>query len=108
MTEKLFVYGPLGIICAILIVAVVYMYRALDAERKARDEQAAKHQQDMLVFQERYITKAETWMKQYYDQADAHDETLRATKELFDQVMKMQQQGASPQLPPRRTGGGGG
>jgi transketolase len=119
MTEKLFVYGPLGIFCAILIVAVIYMYRALDEERKARDAQAVvfdnqiaamndKHQKAMETFQERYITKAETWMKQYYDLADAGEENQRANREMFEQFMQ-HMQGKAPQLQTRRpTGGSGG
>lgn len=95
LTEKLYVYGPLGIICALLILAVGYLYISCQNERRQHEAdlkaERDKHAQEMGVFQERYVTKAESWMKQYFDLASAQDDTMSAQKELFEQLMKQAQ-----------------
>ncbi len=60
ISKALLVYGPLGIIALVSMYIAVRMYRDLIAERKS-------HAEDMHAFQDRYITKAESWMQQYYE-----------------------------------------
>jgi hypothetical protein len=58
--KVLLVYGPLGAVCVISMLMTTKLYRDLIAERKA-------HSEEMRAFQERYITKADTWMSQYHE-----------------------------------------
>jgi Ca2+/Na+ antiporter len=92
MTEKLYVYGPLGIFCAILVVAVIYLYKASVENQKAAEAAIKalneKHQAEMNTFQERYITKAESWAKQYFDLATASDATMKSWKQFVDDVTR--------------------
>ena len=60
ISKALLVYGPLGILALVATAIAVRMYRDLVAERKS-------HADDMHAFQDRYITKAESWMQQYYE-----------------------------------------
>ncbi len=60
LSKVLLVYGPLGILALVATAIAVRLYRDLVAERKT-------HAEDMRAFQDRYITKAESWMSQYYE-----------------------------------------
>ena len=78
-------YGPLGLLCLILMYAVIALYRSKDALQKAKDAQAKQYDEriDRLVtahreevqrnaeackaetqqLMQRHITKAETWVE---------------------------------------------
>lgn len=58
--KSLLVYGPLGATCAVSMLISLKLYKDLAAERKACRE-------EMHALEERYITKADTWMTQYHE-----------------------------------------
>ena len=60
---KLIIYGPLGVICAILLYAVVKLYKKNEELNKA------------------YIEKAEFWTDQYHD-------LLKETNALVDRLIQ--------------------
>ena len=74
LAPKLFVYGPLGIICVILLYAVIKLYQA--KEKLALDKDAAlekkddalekirvEHRTEMQALVDRHIAKAEKWVE---------------------------------------------
>lgn len=121
LTEKLYVYGPLGIICGILLIAVAYLYKASVADREKHDAIVAaerakydatiaaertKHQEEMKLFQERYVSKAESWMKQYYELQEAKDDIDRAHTDAFEAATKQMQALIDSLTRGKRVGGG--
>lgn len=110
LTEKLYVYGPLGIICAVLLLAVAYLYKANVADRDKYDTTIAaerdKHQEEMKLFYERYVAKADSWMKQYYELTEAQDDTNRARTEAFEAATKQMQSLIESLARGKRVGGG--
>jgi len=82
LAESLLVYGPLGVIsCASLFIAV-FKDRQLTKERQEflakLEELNHKHQEEMQSLEERYITKAETWMTKYHEISVAQASVLEA------------------------------
>ena len=90
MEEKivgsLFIYGPLGVICVILTIALTRLYKDIAAERKENattmakerkefaDQLAAErkqHHDDMVTMQDKYIETSKTMMEKYHQLADA-------------------------------------
>ena len=71
---KLLIYGPLGVICVILLIAVVTLYRTLSAERAAKDAKL-----DQL--NEHYVEKAEFWMDKYH-------QLLQQTNSIVDKFIQ--------------------
>lgn len=76
------VYGPLGVIALVSLWVSLKMYRDLTKERadflakhealtsqcRAEVQELARlHKEEMHALEERYITKAETWMQKYHD-----------------------------------------
>lgn len=72
------VYGPIGVLAAIAITAVVKLYRDRERDRRTHvkqllDERAsfakqlAEERAAYERLEERYITKAEKWMDKYQD-----------------------------------------
>ena len=60
VSKLLIVYGPLGVMALVAMLIAVRLYRDLHTERK-------EHAEEMKTIQERYITKAETWMGKYQE-----------------------------------------
>lgn len=77
---KLIVYGPLGIITLLMIIVTIQLYRDREADRKAHTAQLAaeraEHTAQMKVMEDKYVTKAESWMQKYHDLADAQNKVL--------------------------------
>jgi len=53
-------YGAFGITTLVALLMTMRMYRDREVERK-------QNREEMHALEERYITKADTWMKQYYE-----------------------------------------
>jgi hypothetical protein len=66
---QLVVYGPLGVLCVILIFALLGLYRA--KEKMSTDYQVQitklqdQHRDEMRTMMERHIVKAETWNEKW-------------------------------------------
>ena len=71
IASVLLVYGPLGLGWLILLFVAWRLYRDLSAERAAN----AKAMHEM---EERYILKAETWMREYHELSKAMNLVLEA------------------------------
>ncbi len=76
--EKLFAYGPLGVIAVLFAVLWYRKDVQLTTERK-------EHAQEMRELEGRYITKAETWVAKYQDLAQAQDSTIKALRAFLDE-----------------------
>lgn len=81
------VHGPLGVMA---MVAGWIAWRMYKDNGKLRDEQKetlAKlhedHKNEMKALEERYITKAETWMAQYHELARAQTSVMDSIERRF-------------------------
>jgi hypothetical protein len=72
----LLVYGPLGIISLISLMAAWKLYRDREADR-ARYVEAQKE------WEARYVTKAETWMMQYHELAKSMNAVVEALNRRY-------------------------
>lgn len=70
------VYGPLGLITTICIVAVIVMYRDMRKERQG-------HQAEMKALEERYITKTEQNMEKYHVLAESMNRLLESVMKRY-------------------------
>jgi PHP family Zn ribbon phosphoesterase len=78
VVPKLLVYGPLGIICVVLLYAVIALFKA--KEKQAKEAAAAleklrkeyqdeinslieTHKEEQNTLMQRHISKAETWVE---------------------------------------------
>jgi len=99
VAEKLFVYGPLGLLAGVCLLAAVRMFLLLSKERARFDadlkeqisahqkevrEQDASHASELKALEERFISKAETWMQKYHEMASSQDATIKGLKNLVD------------------------
>lgn len=78
-------YGLLGVVCALFGVIAFSKDKQLTKERleymtklEAKD---AEHKSEMHALEERYITKAETWMGKYH-------ELMGSMNEVMEQLTK--------------------
>lgn len=80
ISKALIIYGPLGIFCAVFLLGYIQKDRAMVIMQKEfLEKQEAlqrSHSEEMKVLEERYITKAETWMEKYRERADAQHQLL--------------------------------
>lgn len=88
--EKLYIYGPLGFLAAASLIAAAYLFLVLAKERVRFDnaikEVLKQHQVEMQALLERYISKSETWMAKYHEMAESQDMTIKALKQLVDDM----------------------
>ena len=88
VTAKLVVYGPLGILALVGLVAAVWMFRLVIAERKAHTVEVQKLNEEnrkaLIAWEERYIAKAETWMQQYHELAKSMNAVLESLTKRRD------------------------
>lgn len=69
IASQLFLYGPLGVICVILLGGCVYLY--LQKDKREREYQAEirqlqdRHRDELKIMMERHIAKSETWNDKY-------------------------------------------
>lgn len=82
VTSTLLVYGPLGVITLLAIFVAVQKDRELTKDRKSfldKQECLAKaHKEEMHSLEERYVTKAESWMQQYHELAHSMNAVAEA------------------------------
>lgn len=93
VVPKLLIYGPLGVICVILLFGLIALFKAKEKQSKddedAREnlrreyqakerEMVAKHQEEMNVMMQRHITKAENWVEKGNDLATTLNKTLES------------------------------
>lgn len=81
LSEKLLVYGPLGIMTMISIIVAVVLFKLLIKERAAHDK-------EMQALSEKFIEKSEIWMSKYNEQAMSQDVTIKALKGLVDDLRR--------------------
>lgn len=78
-------YGLLGVVCALFGVIAFSKDKQLTKERLEYMEelkaQAAAHKAEMHALEERYITKAETWMAK-------HHELMASMNDVMDRLEK--------------------
>lgn len=90
IANAILVYGPLGVIAFLAIIVAVQKDRELTKERNSflskQEELMANHQKEMQALEERYVTKAETWMNKYHELAMSQNSTIGALKSLVDQL----------------------
>ena len=88
VTAKLVVYGPLGILALVGLVAAYWMFRIVTAERKAHAVEVQKLNEEnrkaLIAWEERYIAKAETWMQQYHELAKSMNAVLESLTKRRD------------------------
>jgi len=80
--KTLLVYGPLGLFCALSLAGYLRKDRAMvKMQKDFLDKQEAlmkSHKEEMAQMQERYITKAETWMEKYRERSEAQSNVIDA------------------------------
>ncbi len=80
--KTLLVYGPLGLFCALSLAGYLQKDRAMvKMQKDFLDKQEAlmkSHKEEMAQMQERYITKAETWMEKYRERSEAQSNVIDA------------------------------
>lgn len=80
-------YGLLGVVCLVALWFALKKDREAKALSEEKDElhkhysermekQATDTKSEIIALEERYITKAETWMQQYHANAGAQTEAL--------------------------------
>lgn len=73
-------HGLLGVVTLIALWFAFKKDREATALHEAHAESTAAlnatHKSEMEALQERYITKAETWMSKYHEMADSQNEVL--------------------------------
>jgi hypothetical protein len=79
--------GLFGVVAALAISFGWRMYRDRIASEKASQERIDKltkdHQLEMQALEQRYITKAETWMQQFHDLARSGFEVADAVERRY-------------------------
>jgi len=83
VATKLIVYGPLGIFCFLLMLAVIYLYR--EKEKQSTQHQldtkqlTESYKEELNALMQRHIAKAETWV----DKGNELATNLHAVLESF-------------------------
>lgn len=118
-TKILVVYGPLGLMTLLAIALAVVLWRTWDGDRKAAKElmsvhaeQLARlntaraeqlenlqreHKDEMKMFADRYMAKAESWATKWQENAEAQMDLNTRLQDLVEKLQDMAQ---------RRRGGG--
>ena len=93
LLKTLLVYGPLGLFCALALAGYIQKDRtmvkmqkeflekqeALSASFLAEQKALMKsHKEEMTQMQDRYVTKAETWMDKYRERSEALENLIQA------------------------------
>lgn len=88
IASALLIYGPLGIMCLLFIIIAIRKDMQLTKERERHDktilELTDKHKVEMHALEERYVTKAETWVAKHQELATSQDETIKSLKGMID------------------------
>jgi len=87
IASVLLVYGPLGVICILSLLFAWKKDRDLAKERVAFqnriDDQSKAHHEELQTLQERFITKAETWMSKYGELATSMTAVLESFERKY-------------------------
>jgi hypothetical protein len=70
-------YGPLGLVALVSLLAAIRFY--LDKEKAAK-----AHAEEMRAMEDRYITKAETWMEKNHELASSINQVLESISKRYD------------------------
>jgi predicted transcriptional regulator len=88
LAKAFLVYGPLGLICIIMLLIAWRLYRDLTTERashtKEMNTERERHAQEMRELEERYITKAETWMDKNHELAKSINQVLDSVSRRYE------------------------
>jgi len=88
MNQALSEHGILGVIAAMALGVIAYLYRQSRSDRAASDAEIKamrdKHDKDRAEWQERYVAKAESWMKQYREHDESQGEVLKALMRKYE------------------------
>ncbi len=88
ISNAFLVYGPLGLVALISLLAAVRFYRDKEAATKEHAETLAterdQHTTEMRVMEERYFTKAETWMEKNHELAASINQVLESISKRYD------------------------
>ena len=83
LSTTLKVYGPLGILALLTTFAAIKLYRDRDRDRQAFEAERKEWDKEMRTLEERYVTKAETWMSKYAEFSQAATQVVDATIRRF-------------------------
>jgi len=94
LTTTLKVYGPLGVMTLLSVLACIKLYRDREKERKHSEDRLSaerenfasrekKLQDELKTLEERYVTKAESWMSKYEDFAKAATQVVDAAMRRY-------------------------
>jgi len=78
LTNILIVYGPLGVGCVVLGLVCRVLYRDNKTLREQCDKEKLAAVEENTKLQERYITKAETWMDKFSEVTTSAVNVVRA------------------------------
>jgi hypothetical protein len=85
------VHGPLGVMALVAGWIAWRMYKDNAKLREDHNERLVKltedHKNEMKALEERYITKAETWMAQYHELARAQTSVMDSIERRFQRHM---------------------
>jgi len=88
ISNAFLVYGPLGLVALVSLLATIRFYRDKEAEAKAHAATLAcereQHALEMRAMQDRYITKAETWMEKNHELASSINQVLESISKRYD------------------------
>lgn len=88
ISNAFLVYGPLGLISLICLLAAIRFYRdkerAAEAHADALATERDQHAKEMRAMEERYITKAETWMEKNHELASSINQVLESISKRYD------------------------
>ena len=88
IAKAFLVYGPLGLICVIMLLIAWRLYRDLMTERTRHtgemNAERERHAQEMRELEERYITKAETWMEKTHELAKSINQVLDSVSRHYE------------------------
>lgn len=77
IASALLTYGPLGIISLVSLLTAWKFYNDREADR-------VRHVQAQKEWEERYVSKAETWMLQYHELAKSMNAVVEALNRRYE------------------------
>lgn len=93
IAKQLLAYGPLGLFTLIALFVAWRKDKELTDERKEHqkrmDEKDKAHQLEMNVLEEKYVSKAETWMAKYHELSTAQNETIEELTQYAQRTQLM-------------------
>jgi len=87
ISSQLFLHGPLGILCVVLLGACVYLY--LNKDKREREYQAEirqlqeAHREELKVMMERHIAKSDSWNDKYSQMAGQFNAVVESLEKRF-------------------------